>query len=147
MTNAFWRNRALEDFTAQQWELLCDGCGKCCLHKLEDEDSGEIFYTRVACQLLDHDSCRCDDYKHRLAQVASCIQVSPAMARSNNYLPDSCAYRLIAQGKDLPDWHPLHTGDPQSTVTAGHSVAGRVLDEQYVHPDGYEEHVITWVRV
>lgn len=147
MEKQFWQQRELESFTTQEWESLCDGCGKCCLNKLEDEESGEVIFTRVACQLLDSDSCRCADYSNRHRLVPACIQVTPAMARSNNRLPASCAYRLLAQGLSLPDWHPLLSGDHQSTVGSGNSVAGRVISEEYVHPDGLDEHVISWVSV
>lgn len=141
----FWHQRELEDFSPEEWEQLCDGCAKCCLHKLEDEDSGEVFFTRVACRLLDHSSCRCSHYQNRFTRVSGCIQVTVAMARSDAQLPSTCAYRLIAQGKALPDWHPLISGNAQGAVEAGASVAGRVIDEQYVHPDSFEEHIITWV--
>lgn len=143
----FWQGRALEDFTPSEWEQLCDGCAKCCLNKLEDEDTNTVVYTRVACRLLDTDSCRCSDYDQRLTLAPNCVQVTPAMARSAQWLPDSCAYRLLAQGRDLPAWHPLLNGDLSSTVNAGESVAGRVLSETFVHPDGLDEHIITWVTV
>ena len=147
----FWQGRALEDFSPSEWEQLCDGCAKCCLNKLEDTDSNTstVVYTRVACRLLDSDQCRCTDYDKRLTLAPNCVQVTPAMARSSQWLPDTCAYRLVAQGRDLPAWHPLLSvsGDLSSTVKAGQSVAGRVLSEEYVHPDGLDEHIITWVTV
>lgn len=143
----FWQQRELEDFNPDEWERLCDGCGKCCLHKLEDEQSGEVVYTRVACKLLNSSSCRCRDYPNRQRKVKQCIQVTPEMARSGNSLPSTCAYRLVAQGLDLPDWHPLLSGNRDSAVEQGHSVAGLVLDEEYVHPDGFDEHIINWVQV
>ena len=144
--NSFWKNRNLESFSVTEWESLCDGCGKCCLHKLEDPRSEELVYTRVACQLLDTSLCQCKDYNRRQSKVKGCLQVTPSMAKSGDYLPDTCAYRLIAQGTDLPDWHPLKTGDRVSTVNQGHSVADRVLSEIYVHPDGLDEHIINWVK-
>lgn len=147
MEEQFWQHRQLESFSASEWEQLCDGCGKCCLNKLEDEDSGEVVFTRAACQLLDIGSCRCNDYSNRLSRVPDCTQVTPAMARSDNRLPSSCSYRLLAQGFDLPEWHPLISGDSQSTVDSGNAVADRVISEEYVHPDGLDEHVITWVSV
>ena len=142
----FWLDRALESFSIQEWESLCDGCGKCCLHKLEDSQSGEVTYTRVACQLLDTTVCQCKDYRQRQSKVKDCLQVTPAMAKNGDSLPNTCAYRLIAQGADLPEWHPLKTGDKTSTVKQGKSVADRVLSEIYVHPDGLDEHVISWVK-
>lgn len=143
----FWYERELEALTPSEWGQLCDGCGKCCLNKLEDPHSKERVYTRVACHMLDISNCQCSDYEHRQVRVPECIQVTPEMARSAEWLPDSCSYRLVAQGQDLPAWHPLVSGDPQSTVTAGQSVAGRVLSEAFVHPDGLDEHIITWVNV
>ena len=142
----FWLDRALESFSIQEWESLCDGCGKCCLHKLEDSQSGAVTYTRVACQLLDTTVCQCKDYRQRQSKVKDCLQVTPAMAKNDDSLPNTCAYRLIAQGADLPEWHPLKTGDKTSTVKQGKSVADRVLSEIYVHPDGLDEHVISWVE-
>ncbi|MDG1938910.1 MAG: YcgN family cysteine cluster protein [Pseudomonadales bacterium] len=143
----FWQERELEDLSPSEWEQLCDGCAKCCLNKLEDENTQAVVYTRVACRLLDSEACRCTDYDKRQALAPHCLQVTPAMARSEQWLPDSCAYRLVAQGRDLPSWHPLLSGDVSSTVSAGESVAGRVLSEEFVHPDGLDEHVITWVSV
>ena len=142
----FWLDRDLESFSIQEWESLCDGCGKCCLHKLEDSQSGRVTYTRVACQLLDTSVCKCKDYLQRQSKVKDCLQVTPAMAKNGDSLPNTCAYRLIAQGVDLPEWHPLKTGDKASTVKQGKSVADRVLSEIYVHPDGLDEHVISWVK-
>ena len=142
----FWLDRDLESFSIQEWESLCDGCGKCCLHKLEDSQSGRVTYTRVACQLLDTTVCQCKDYRQRQSKVKDCLQVTPAMAKNGDSLPNPCAYRLIAQGVDLPEWHPLKTGDKASTVKQGKSVADRVLSEIYVHPDGLDEHVISWVK-
>lgn len=142
----FWLDRALESFSIQEWESLCDGCGKCCLHKLEDSQGGAVTYTRVACQLLDTTVCQCKDYSRRQLKVKDCLQVTPAMAKNDDSLPNTCAYRLIAQGADLPEWHPLKTGDKASTIKQGKSVADRVLSEIYVHPDGLDEHVISWVE-
>ncbi len=143
--NNYWHNRALEDFSPQEWEQLCDGCGKCCLHKLEDIDTGELFFTRVVCRLLDDQRCQCRDYQSRFQQIEGCIRVTPAIARGGS-LPDSCAYRLLAEGRGLPTWHPLVTGDPQSTVNEGQSVSGWVISEEHVHEDGMDEHVIHWVK-
>jgi len=141
-----WWQRPLAELDEQQWEQLCDGCGKCCLHKLEDSQSGAVTYTRVACQLLDTTVCQCKDYSRRQLKVKDCLQVTPAMAKNDDSLPNTCAYRLIAQGADLPEWHPLKTGDKASTIKQGKSVADRVLSEIYVHPDGLDEHVISWVE-
>ncbi|MDZ7825639.1 MAG: YcgN family cysteine cluster protein [Gammaproteobacteria bacterium] len=142
----FWRRLTLAEMDPTQWESLCDGCARCCLIKLEDEDDGEIAYTRVACHLLDQEQCRCTRYPQRHELVPDCVQLGPEEAASFHWLPVTCAYRILAEGGDLPDWHPLVTGDPDSVHAAGISVRGRVLSEDSVHPDGLEEHVIRWVE-
>ena len=136
----------MESFSIQEWESLCDGCGKCCLHKLEDIESGALTYTSVACKLLDTELCQCKDYSRRQLKVKDCLQVTPAMAKNSDTLPDTCAYRFIAKGVGLPEWHPLKTGDTASTVKQGKNVANRVMSEVYVHPDGLDEHLINWVK-
>lgn len=130
----------------EQWESLCDGCARCCLIKLEDEDSGEVAYTGVACRLLDVDSCRCTDYAHRHQRVSDCVRLQPDQVAACHWLPATCAYRILAQGGDLPTWHPLVSGNANSVHEAGISVRGRVLPEQHVHPDALDEHVIRWVE-
>jgi uncharacterized cysteine cluster protein YcgN (CxxCxxCC family) len=123
MTTPFWQSQSLAEMTLAQWESLCDGCGKCCLEKLEDEDTGEIVYTRVACALLDINRCQCRHYLQRTQWVADCVDLRDARFTQYHWLPNTCAYRLLAEGKPLPDWHPLLTGDPASVAAAGHSVA------------------------
>jgi uncharacterized cysteine cluster protein YcgN (CxxCxxCC family) len=122
----FWKTKTLEEMTAAEWESLCDGCGKCCLAKLEDEDTGEIHWTSVACRLFDEKTCRCRDYANRLTQVSDCVRLTPENVRTIAWLPSTCAYRLVANGHDLPDWHPLVSGDPKSVHRAGISVKGKV---------------------
>ena len=139
----FWETKTLEEMTAEEWESLCDGCARCCLFKLEDEDSGEVYYTNVACRLLDHTQCRCTRYEERSRLVPDCVQVTSEVARET-WLPDTCAYRLLAEGKPLPEWHPLITGTSQSVWDAGICVAGMAVSEEYVHPDELEEHLIHW---
>ena len=136
----------LEALDSEQWEALCDGCARCCLHKLEDEDTGEIAYTRVRCRYLDEESCRCSDYPRRSVLVPACIHLSPDTAQGLSWLPSTCAYRLRANGEPLPSWHPLVSGSRESVHEAGISIRGRALSDEYVHPDGYDEHVIHWVE-
>jgi hypothetical protein len=122
----FWRVRTLEQMTAEEWESLCDGCGRCCLVKLEDEESGRIHATDVACTLFDAGSCRCRDYDNRAAKVPDCVTLTPEAVRTLGWLPPTCAYRLVAEGEDLKWWHPLVSGRPETVVEAGVSVKGRV---------------------
>lgn len=141
----WWDRLPLEALDAVQWEQLCDGCGRCCLHRLEDEDTGEQFATRVHCRLLDPERCRCTDYAQRHAQVPDCMSLDAARAAAWDWLPPSCAYRRRAHGLPLPAWHPLRTGDPESVHRAGASVRGRVISETRVAEDDYMEHIVTWV--
>jgi uncharacterized cysteine cluster protein YcgN (CxxCxxCC family) len=123
----FWTTRTLDQMSRAEWESLCDGCGRCCLIKLEDEDSGEIHATDVGCKLFDAASCRCKDYPNRARKVPDCVTLTPQAARDLRWLPPTCAYRLLAAGEDLPWWHPLVSGDPQTVIDAGVSVKGRVF--------------------
>ncbi len=143
----FWERHALDQLTAPEWEALCDGCGRCCLHKLEYEDTGEIDYTRVACKLLDLSTAQCSNYPERRKHVPDCVQLTPQNIDSINWLPPTCAYRRLNEGRGLPRWHPLLSGDPQSVMKAKISVAGRVLPETAVDEDELDEHVIRWIRM
>lgn len=118
--------------THEQWESLCDGCGRCCLHKLEDEDDGRMYYTRAACSLFDISSCRCKDYQNRQQRIPDCMQLSVEHAEYFDWLPATCAYRLLAEGEPLPEWHPLISGDPLSVVKAGVSVSDIAIPEKDV---------------
>lgn len=140
----FWERKTLSEMTAEEWEALCDGCGRCCVHKLQDVDTGVLVFTNVACRALDHDTGRCTVYEERQQRIADCLVLahdSPWL----RYLPSTCAYRLLGEGQPLPEWHPLVSGDPDSVREAGISVRGRVVSEAKVHPSRLEEHVVTWI--
>ena len=140
----FWRTKTLDEMTPAEWESLCDGCGRCGLNKLEDWDTGAIAWTNVACQLLDGDSCRCRDYPNRFDTVPDCVQLTPDEVRSLSWLPPSCAYRLVSEGRDLFAWHPLVSGDPDSVHAAGVSVRGRTISEKGMELEEYENHLVRW---
>jgi hypothetical protein len=128
VSEPFWE-KPLSSLTRQEWEALCDGCGKCCLHKIEDEITGEVHPTNVACRLLDRHSCRCSSYRTRRTFVPDCIRLSAANVDRYGWLPSTCAYRLRSEGQPLPEWHPLRTGDPESVHRAGMSVRGWTVSE------------------
>jgi uncharacterized protein len=138
----FWQTRSLSEMTGEEWESLCDGCGRCCLNKLEDIDSGEIAYTSVACRLLDLETCRCSDYDARTRFVPDCVVLTPKRVGQLRWLPSTCAYRVLSEGGDLAAWHPLVSGDPDSVRKAGISVLGRVISER--DADDLEDYVVTW---
>ena len=146
MSSPFWETKTLDEMTRQEWESLCDGCGRCCLIKLEDEDNGDVFFTDVGCQLLDHTSCQCRHYEERLQHVPDCIVLTPGLVTKTDWLPMTCAYRLIAEGETLFSWHPLVSGDPNSVHRAGISVRGCVISETEVKEQDLEEHVIHWIN-
>jgi hypothetical protein len=139
----FWE-KSLSNLSPAEWEALCDGCGKCCLIKLQDEDTDAVYYTEVACRLLDLESCRCSNYPQRKRHVPDCVVLSPETIADLGWMPSTCAYRLRAEGKPLPDWHPLVTGDPKSVHYAGISVRGRVLGERDVAAHALPSHIVDW---
>jgi len=143
MRPRFWETVPLRQMTPEEWEAVCDGCGKCCLNKLEDEDSGAVALTNVACRLLDGATCRCSHYAIRHQFVPECIVLTPKTIRKNLYwLPQTCAYRLLWEGKPLNDWHPLISGDPESVHAAGVSMRNRTVPEFEVDEDDWEDHII-----
>jgi uncharacterized cysteine cluster protein YcgN (CxxCxxCC family) len=144
MAKPFWKTKTLEEMSRAEWESLCDGCGKCCLAKLEDEDTGEIHWTSVGCRLFDAETCRCHDYANRLATVEDCVGLTPQNVATISWLPSTCAYRLLARGEDLYWWHPLLSGDPETVHAAGISVRGRItaLETDLKDAEDYFDHVL-----
>lgn len=142
----FWKRKTLDEMTRAEWESLCDGCAKCCLVKLEDEDTGKLFYTDAACRLLDSQTCRCTDYRNRSRLVPDCVTLTPARLRKIDWLPPSCAYRLLSEGKDLPSWHPLVSGDPETVHRAKMSVRGRATSEDDIPFEDILDHVVAWPK-
>ncbi|MEP1964771.1 YcgN family cysteine cluster protein [Tateyamaria sp.] len=139
----FWEKKSLAQMNDAEWEALCDGCGKCCLNKLEDEDSGEVALTRVACRLLDDASCRCAHYDNRHQFVPDCIVLKPSNIESHLYwMPQTCAYRLLHEGKPLAEWHPLVSGSPETVHAAGVSMRDQTVSEYDVADDDWEDHII-----
>ena len=143
-TLPFWKSKQLAELDAAQWESLCDGCARCCLHRLEDEDTGEIHFTNVHCRLLDTTSGRCTDYPNRSSRVPDCVTITPAVLEDPYWLPVNCAYRLLAEGRDLPRWHPLVSGNPASVVDAGQRVCDRTICED--EADNLESHLVDWIE-
>ena len=140
----FWEAKTLTEMTPEEWESLCDGCGKCCVIKLEDIDTGDIHYTDIGCRLLDPATCRCSNYKERKSHVPDCVLLSPERLETLPWMPQTCAYRRLHEGLPLPEWHPLRTGDPDSTHKAGQSVMGKIFPEGTVEEDDYPDHIRDW---
>jgi len=138
----FWESKRLDEMSREEWESLCDGCGRCCLHKLRYEDTGDLSFTNVACRLLDLNSCRCGDYANRHRRVPDCVSLTPQEVSEIDWLPPSCAYRRIAEGRGLAWWHPLVSGDPETVHRAGVSVQGRAVGERAAGP--LEHHIVDW---
>ena len=140
----FWKETPLELLNRSQWEALCDRCGKCCLHRFEDPETHEILFTNVCCRYLDTASGNCLDYPNRARNVPDCVTLTPEMLQEPHWLPQTCAYRLLAEHKELPGWHPLVSGRPETLFNSGHSVGGRVISE--LDADELEHHLVDWIR-
>ena len=138
----FWETKSLKEMTIEEWESLCDGCAQCCLVKLEDEDGGEIYYTDVACHLLDQQACRCTAYEDRCTLVPDCVQLTPENLGDLSWMPYSCAYRRLSEGRELADWHPLLSGSSETVHYAGFSVRYRAISENEIGDDELEDHII-----
>ena len=138
----FWQTKTLEQLTPEEWESLCDGCAKCCLIKFEDEDTGRIYHTNVVCELLEIYHCRCTRYSERSVLVPTCLTLTPSLVSTLKWMPDTCAYRLFAEGKPLPDWHPLVSSDPNSVHKAGMSVRGKVVSTRDVEEADLPDYVV-----
>ena len=136
----------MTEMTSEEGESLCDGCARCCLHKLEDVETEKVHYTAIVCRFLDQDECKCTQYERRSELVPDCVKLTPVGALDYAWLPNTCAYRLVAEGKDLEWWHPLVSGDQETVHEAGISVKGKCVSELYVHPDSVEEQIIHWVE-
>jgi len=141
---SFWDEKTLEEMTPTEWEALCDGCGRCCLVKLEDEDTGEIMTSDVHCRLLDGQTCRCTNYTNRKKIIQDCIKLTAQNVGEITWIPSTCAYRRLAEGKGLAWWHPLVSGDPETVVTVGISIRGRTCNENTIAPDDWENHIVDW---
>jgi len=144
MKKDFWKTKSLVEMTEHEWESLCDGCAQCCLAKVEDAQSGDVHYTDVACRYLDSDTCRCTEYTRRSELVPDCVRLTPANLGALPWMPATCAYRLLAEGEPLPQWHPLVSGSAQSVHDAGVSVRGSCISEEFVHEEDLIERIVRW---
>ena len=141
----FWRVKSLEEMSEPEWESLCDGCGRCCLVKLEDEDTGEVHYTEIGCKLLDGRTCKCRDYVNRQAEVADCVKLTPMTVRGLSWLPATCAYRRVNEGLGLAWWHPLVSGRAETVAEAGVSARGKIFaSESDLDPERWLDHIVKW---
>ena len=145
LKEGYWRSKTLDQLSVQEWEALCDGCGKCCLLKLEDEDTGEIFSTDIGCKFLDLDTCKCSHYERRTRVVNDCVKLSPTNIHGLDWLPESCSYRVIARGEDLPDWHHLVSGSQMEIHRLGYSIRGWVISESDDCAENAIDRIIQWV--
>lgn len=142
MSVRFWEQKSLHEMTPAEWESLCDGCARCCLHKLQDEDTDEVYYTDVHCRYLDKDNCQCGVYQERQSKVPNCIWLTADQAHEFKWLPDTCAYRLLAEGKQLAKWHPLISGDPKSVHRAGISMRHKGIADDQIDEEAWQDRII-----
>lgn len=142
LEDKFWKGKSLSEFTLEEWEALCDGCGLCCLIKIMDEEGDDVFYTDVICRYHDSEKCRCTVYGQRTVKVPTCLVVTPEIAGTLEWIPETCAYRLLAEGKEIPDWHPLVAGSMDLMHARGNSVKGKVISEDHVSEKQLEDHII-----
>src|SRR6201981_1053968 len=141
----FWKTKTLEEMSDAEWESLCDGCARCCLEKLEDEDTGKIYFTHVSCKLLDAGLCACKNSSHRSELVSDCVRLTPSNVRTLNWLPPRCAYRMVAEGRDLYWWHPLVSRHTDTGHQAGVAVRGRMQGtENEIADEDLEDHIVRW---
>ncbi|MEM1377325.1 MAG: YcgN family cysteine cluster protein [Pseudomonadota bacterium] len=140
----YWESKTLTDMSQEEWEALCDGCGRCCMAKLIDDDTDELHYTTVACRLFNMQSCQCSDYENRQSKVDDCVKLTPENVGELTWLPQTCAYRLIHEGKPLYDWHPLISGDPSTVIASGASMFGKVTatEQDIAHDGEYLDHLV-----
>ncbi|MCB1622761.1 MAG: YcgN family cysteine cluster protein [Thiothrix sp.] len=144
MTRPWWKQKALQDMSRAEWESLCDHCAKCCLNKLEDEEDGTVYYTDVACDLLEAGTCRCSDYANREVRVPDCLRLTPENLDQLYWMPPGCAYRLLQEGRDLPPWHHLVSGSVSTIHEQGESVAGRFVYSHEVAEEDWQERIVEW---
>lgn len=142
----FWQRKSLTDMTTEEWESLCDGCARCCLLKLEDEDSHNVYYTSVCCELLDLLSCRCTEYQQRSTLVPECVTLTPDNLHELDWMPSTCAYRLLKEGKPLPEWHPLVSGKADSAHDAAASIFSYATPENEVEADDLPNYIVEWLK-
>lgn len=142
---AFWKVKKLAEMNSEEWESLCDRCGRCCLNKIEDDEDGHLYYTNVACSLLDADNGHCLSYEERFKLKSDCLELTPDNVKGRAWLPATCAYRLLSEGKELLWWHPLVSGDMSTVSKAGISICGNVVSEDNIHQDQLQDHVVDWI--
>lgn len=142
--NKFWQEKSLEQMNSDEWESLCDGCGKCCLHKLENEENGRVYYTSIACEYLNITNCLCKGYANRKSLVPTCVVLSKENISQFNWLPTTCAYRVLSEGGELPEWHPLVSLSDGSVHEVGVSVASYAIPECEVSAEDFEDYILGW---